>query len=571
MEANTRFGDVSSPGRGAFAFLASIALLGFGGLFLYVGIQHVLYPGFVETTEGDALQQIERIASGLSPYPKPGAEFVSLAYTPLYFFMAAPLYRVWGDAFTGPRLLSLTSAAAAGGLLAWIAWRESRSRVAAALAAALYFAGYALMDAYLTCALPDALLLFWLLLGYCFLGYGTTRLHDIAWLASFGLAFWTKQHGAFFFGFALLYALLFRRNALPRWAIVAAFLVLVPVAYVALGPALGEGFFYQTFVVPGRWEHKTIYAVRRVTFLLFAFVPFSVLLTLRWLRASNFLRDARHGRVAPLAWFTLSTLVATTATMTAAGSSNNHFIPLVAILASTAALGARSLFGSDITRDLSVEVGLMALGATAVSAAAQYAFRDHVVSPVPPVSLGLSLAGCLWLRRSRPPWAGVGAATLLVLGQLAVSAYNPADFLPDPAFRSGLARLRQAIGGLDGKLYWLPHGDVPAALTGMKIARAPSWVVLDDVDRQEGVPGEALRVLAPFRESVLTGPTTFILCDAHLSAVPYWRVLADHYVLTRDFGADFSAVRQIGIHWYSGRSYPRYLYQRVASAELPPR
>ncbi len=229
---------------------AWIAAAAFGGVFLYLASQHVRYPGFVEVTEGDALQEIERIANGRVPYPAPGGEFVALTYTPLYFALAVPFYRAFGDSFAGPRLLSCLAAVAAGVLLAWIAWRESRSGLATALAAGLYFAGYALMDAYLTCALPDAVFLLFLLLGYCFLAYGTRRSHDLGWLFCFALAFWTKQHGALFFGFAVLYALFFRVNALPRWLIIAVFLMLGPLAYVVVGSHLGEAFFYHTFIVP---------------------------------------------------------------------------------------------------------------------------------------------------------------------------------------------------------------------------------------------------------------------------------------------------------------------------------
>ena len=42
------------------------------------------------------------------------------------------------------------------------------------LAAALYFASYRIMDAWLTCALPDAMYVMWLVLGFCFFAYGRT-------------------------------------------------------------------------------------------------------------------------------------------------------------------------------------------------------------------------------------------------------------------------------------------------------------------------------------------------------------------------------------------------------------
>src|SRR5918912_1633506 len=172
--------------------LALFALVLYGGTFLYLAIRHILYPGFTEPMEGNILHSIERVAHGLTPYPEPGGEFIAFDYLPLYYVLNAPLYLIFGDSFVGPRLLSSVCALAAGGLLGLIAWRESKSRAIAFLAAALYFSGYRIMDAYLTCALPDSLLLLWLLLGFYFLAYGTKRFHDALWLIFFSLAFWTK-------------------------------------------------------------------------------------------------------------------------------------------------------------------------------------------------------------------------------------------------------------------------------------------------------------------------------------------------------------------------------------------
>src|SRR5262249_53867656 len=155
--------------------------------------------------EGDSLQHVERAAHGLPLYPAPGGEFIALAYQPLYYFCAAPLYLLCGDSLFGPRLLSCVCAVASGGLVGWVGWRESRSAWVPLLAAALYFAGYRIMDACLTCALPDALLLFWLLAGFVCLAYGTRWWHDVLWLVFFTLAFWTKQHGAFYFASMALY------------------------------------------------------------------------------------------------------------------------------------------------------------------------------------------------------------------------------------------------------------------------------------------------------------------------------------------------------------------------------
>ena len=336
-----------------FARFCWSALLFYGGLFVFLCVQHVTYPGFLELMEADTLQQISRIAAGKPAYPQPDGEFIALAYNPLYYFVSAPTRALFGDSFMGPRLVSALCAIAAGGIVGWIAWRESQSRSVGALAAALYFASYRLMDAWLTCALPDAMLLVWVLLGYCGLAYGRTRLHDVAWLVCFTLAFWTKQHGAFFFGFAVLYALLFRQNALPRWTLVVGILLGGPVSYLAIGQFLGDGFFQQTFFVPGHWERSVWFSARRVVFVLAEFVPFAVLLTLcAFRRAGGSPASGRDGgdrRAAcpTLAWFTVTTFAAIAFTMMVAGSSNNHFIPLIAIRCVTAALGVHELLHSE--------------------------------------------------------------------------------------------------------------------------------------------------------------------------------------------------------------------------------
>ena len=266
------------------AYAAWGALLLYGGAFLYLAARHVLYPGFTEPMEGDALQQIERAVHGLPLYPKPDGSFVALTYLPFYYFAAAPLYQIFGDSLMGPRLLSVVSAVLAG-VLVWL-WARAASgeRTTAHLAAAFYFGGYRVMDAYLTCALPDAFLLFWVLLGWYFLARGTRRGHDVIWLVSFTLAFWTKQQGALYFALAIVYALWLRPPAgvgetrLPRWALVLGLLLGGPLAYKFIGPLLGERFVYHTLIVPGRWAKSPFVALSRTAFVLLCFVPFGMLL-----------------------------------------------------------------------------------------------------------------------------------------------------------------------------------------------------------------------------------------------------------------------------------------------------
>jgi 4-amino-4-deoxy-L-arabinose transferase-like glycosyltransferase len=274
-------------------FLILFSLTSFAvylGVFIYICQAHILYPGFTEPMEGDVLQHIERISNALVPYPKPGGDFIAIAHMPLYYFLSVPFYLLFGDSFAGPRMLSSLCAIASGFLVARIGWKESKSWIIGLLAGAFYFSSYRIMDAVLTCSLPDSLMLLLLLLGFYFFAYGSERVHDVLWLLFFSLAFWTKQHGAIYFGFVVLYALLFRRNFIPKWGIILGILLGGPCSYLIVGSFLGEGFFYHTFTVPGLWGRKFWISVERTAFSLVCFVPFSILLALSYLRESVHLK-----------------------------------------------------------------------------------------------------------------------------------------------------------------------------------------------------------------------------------------------------------------------------------------
>lgn len=537
-----------------------ISLTVYAGMFVYIAVRHISYPGFTEPMEGDVLQHILRILNGLAPYPRPEGEFIALAHMPLYYFVAAPFYLIFGDSFAGPRLLSSLCAVISGGLLGWIAWKESRSRAIAFLAAAIYFSGYRIMDAYLTCALSDSLMLLFLLLGFCFFSYGTNWLHDALWLILFSLAFWTKQHAAFYFGFAVLYALFFRKNYLPRWAIVLGILLGGPISYILAGSYLGDAFFYHTFVVPGRWEHKLWFSLRRTAFVLLCFVPFSSLLTLPYLKQSIRLRELK---ISPLGWFVVTALFSAAITMTAAGSSNNHYIPFIASLSATAALGFHVLISSKEPPGLTGWIAITAFLSIAVSVVAmrKYAgmhplpfFSPFVVTSV--LIVYAILANLKFADHTRK----LAVGTLLVIGQFGVAFYYPPNFLPEPGYKEGITRVRTELAKLDGPVIWLTYGHVPFSLVRMKMAKAPSWVALQDIERQVVKENEIEKALSPFRDRISTAKKLYLLANDPLEEAPGWSSVATNFALIKDFGTELSALRQVTYHWYGGGGYPRFLY-----------
>ncbi len=589
-----------------FARFCWSTLLLYGGLFAFLCVQHVTYPGFLELMEADTLQQISRIAAGKAAYPQPDGEFIALAYNPFYYFVSAPTLALFGEGFTGPRLVSALCALAAGGIVGWIACRESQSRSVGALAAALYFASYRLMDAWLTCALPDAMLLVWVLLGYCGLAYGRTKWHDVAWLLCFTLAFWTKQHGAFFFGFAVLYALLFRQNALPRWALVAGIVLGGPVSYLGIGQFLGDGFFQQTFFVPGHWERSVRYSARRVIFVLSEFVPFAVLLTLCYLRRANIIQSAtppslsrwisglcttrssdesrsakawnhrdelsgvatKIASISPLTWFTATTFAAIAFTMMVAGSSNNHFIPLIAILCVTSALGAHELLRSERSR----QIGWGLATITAASAGVTWFSLQQVGHHAIPVFVPF-VAGAVWLAYlllSRTLAVGAlrsaSTALLLVVGQFGAAFYHLPDYLPQPGYATGLARLRGELDRVDAPVIWIPYGSCPAGLIGRETLSAPSIVALEDLTRQQHLDVSPDRLVEPFRQRIHELPRLYVLANHRIEDEVVWNTVPVEWELVRDFGHEFSNVQQITRHWFGGGDYPRFLYRKRGEA-----
>ena len=550
-----------------------------GGAFVVLGIEHVRYPGFLELMEADSLQQISRIAAGKSAYPLPDGEFIALAYTPLYYYVSAPLYHILGDSFAGPRLVSFLAALASGFLLFRMAWRETGHAHLGALAAALFFAGYRIMDAWLTCALPDSLFLLMFLSGAWFLSYGTRGWHEAAWLLFFTLAFWTKQHGAFFFGSAVVYALFFRRNVWPRWAFLAGITVGGPVLYFTLAPWLGEGFVQQTLVVPGHWERSIAHSVRRTAFVLAEFLPFALLASAVYFRTA--VRGGPLGISAP-AWVMSTALLATAATMTVAGSSNNHYIPFVAFTCLTATLGIHELLKAEVTSRLLWMLGLGLAGIQLVSSVVTYVAMQHYPHhPVPtfvPEIASMALISFALVAAARrmqsgessdpaplspPPkkqWS-IAVVLILVAAQFATEHFRWRQQVADPSFAAGLDRLREELKNLDGPVAWLPYGHIPTELSGMTMETFPSTVALEDIMRQRNVEGTTAEQLAPFFEHVLSRDGLYVLTDERIEDTVVWKDIPVTWALVRDCGRDYSGVRQITQHWFGGGSFPRYLYR----------
>jgi hypothetical protein len=124
---------------------------------------------------------------------------------------------------------------------------------------------------------------------------------------------------------------------------------------------------------------------------------------------------------------------------------------------------------------------------------------------------------------------------------------------------------------LDGRVVWIGFGTVPTTLSEVEMVRAPSWVVLTDVERQVTNPERAAGKLQPFYDHYRRAYDIYLLSDDQLENVPVWKNLAGEFVLDRDYKQEFAGLRQIAPHWFAGRSYPRYRYRhRLAVVGVEP-
>src|SRR5262249_39954092 len=146
--------------------------------------------------------------------------------------------------------------------------------------------------------------------------------------------------------------------------------------------------------VPRRWEHSWWWSIRRTVFVLSCYVPLALVLAYDLFRRGAHLKGWRRW---PLAWFTASALLSALVTMTAAGSSNNHYVPFIAWRRAVAAIGAHRLMPVASRADLLVlPIAAVLFAATFVTTVAYASFRGHAIpTHVPVVIAGAAVLPAL--------------------------------------------------------------------------------------------------------------------------------------------------------------------------------
>lgn len=172
--------------------LCICATLYFIAYFILV-FYRIQYPFELEWCEGSSVHQVMKILSGEKMYIPPSLEFISLPYTPLYFYISAAVSKVIGIGFVPLRLLSFVSSLGCFFIIFLFVKRETGSNYSGFLASSLFAATFRISGAWFDIARVDSLFLFLLLLSMY-----SIKLHDSSislMLAGIlvSLSFMTKQ------------------------------------------------------------------------------------------------------------------------------------------------------------------------------------------------------------------------------------------------------------------------------------------------------------------------------------------------------------------------------------------
>ncbi|MRG94134.1 glycosyltransferase family 39 protein [Polyangium spumosum] len=394
----------------ALPWLVALGASAYLVIYLVLAIVHLRYPFELEWMEGGAVDHVRHILSGKRLYDRPTIEFVPFIYTPLYFYVSAAASKLFGLGFFSLRLVSFLSSLGCLGLIALFVHRETKSRLAAVLAAGLFAGTYRESVAFMDIARVDSLALLLFLGGLYVLRFREGLGFRLLAVAFFLLSFLTKQSMLVAAAPLAVYAFFadgWRRGLAFGVALFGA----IGLSTLALDRLHGGWFRYYVFFLPS--QHPRVPAMWVDYWIedLFAPLVISFVAALYWLAASG--EGAKKAR---LFWFfaAAGALGTSWGGRLHAGGWPNVLMPAFSVLA--------ILFG---------------LGVAAALESAGNAPEAH---------------------RARLRAAAFGVAAL----QLACVVYDPRRFVPSRGDEKAGHAFVKTLAALPGDV-WVPaHGHLPA-------------------------------------------------------------------------------------------------------------
>ncbi|HEY2290249.1 MAG TPA: glycosyltransferase family 39 protein [Thermoanaerobaculia bacterium] len=423
--------------RAAEALLALAAVF-FLAEYAILACMRLGYPYELEWMEGGTLVQVLHILSGKPLYGPPTLDFTPTTYAPLYYYVAAPLTRLFPPGFLPLRLLSFTCSLGVFGLIFLLVRRETGRWIYGLIAAGLFAATFSVGSAWFDLARVDSLFLLLVLATVYLLRFGASWRAQLAAGVLLALACLTKQSALVLsVPFALCSLVLWRRAAA---AFVLAFAATFGLTFLVLNTRSDGWFLFYFFRLPRVLEVSELTVPQFVVRDLWKPLPIALVLAVLGIALSL----ARSGRRTALFYlvFAGGMIAMTYGARRYVGAFANNLIPACATLAVLAALALAEL------------------------------------------------------RARRAAWPALAAAALL-LAQIGLLFYDPRRFLPTAADRRAGDELVRRIASLPGEILIPEHGYL--ALYAGKPVHA-HWMALFDVIRGDPKVGQPLT--AEIREAI---------------------------------------------------------------------
>lgn len=163
------------------------------GAYLFIALNRIQYPFDLEWMEGGSVDHIIRILSGQELYVRPSLDFVSYAYTPLYFYVSTAVAKLIGVGYTPLRLVSFLASLGCFSIIFLIVKRDTGSTFHGILAAGLFAATFRIGGAWFDLARVDTLFLFFMLAALYLIRFKESNKYYLLAGVLVSLSFLTKQ------------------------------------------------------------------------------------------------------------------------------------------------------------------------------------------------------------------------------------------------------------------------------------------------------------------------------------------------------------------------------------------
>ena len=228
--------------------VSALCSVWFIGIFIGIACASLNYPFQLEWIEGQSMDTVQRVREGLPIYTEPNLGYVSLLYTPLFYFLAAFVSLFTGMDFIAGRLVSTAAILATGALSYRWARREGGNWQSGLCAAGLLFATYRLSGRWFDIARVDSLGVFLIIATLYILHFGQSNRDACIAGACICAAFFAKQTTlVFLLPITLVSLFLYRRFGI---GVILTALIMTLIGYGAYDYSSHGWFSFFIFKVP---------------------------------------------------------------------------------------------------------------------------------------------------------------------------------------------------------------------------------------------------------------------------------------------------------------------------------